>query len=240
MFTRGTRTGGPDPVRRTASERQIRCPPWQRREVDARVTGSRIGSKSSPFGWHWMEDEASRPWRMSSTWSGRRWATGCGRPQQVRHLADWPDDVGAGAGPTGAAQCGGGRLGTRQCAADDAFSGDVASDGHVGQPTHAARSAARCQIQLHSVNVWAPAHRPRRSAPWPCASPQAPDSQRTLAAKAVVRHGPSASLVHLPATASVTQFLPFAHQRWAIEQQYQELKTQLGFDHFDGQPLPGW
>jgi SRSO17 transposase len=25
-----------------------------------------------------------------------------------------------------------------------------------------------------------------------------------------------------------------AHQRWAIEQQYQELKDELGLDHFEG------
>ena len=31
-----------------------------------------------------------------------------------------------------------------------------------------------------------------------------------------------------------------AHQRWAIEQQYQDLKTELGFDHFEGRSYPGW
>ncbi len=31
-----------------------------------------------------------------------------------------------------------------------------------------------------------------------------------------------------------------AHQRWAIEQQYQELKDELGFDHFEGRSYPGW
>ena len=30
------------------------------------------------------------------------------------------------------------------------------------------------------------------------------------------------------------------HQRWAIEQQYQELKDELGLDHFEGRTLPGW
>jgi SRSO17 transposase len=47
-------------------------------------------------------------------------------------------------------------------------------------------------------------------------------------------------LVHLPATTSLKRLVQFAHQRWAIEQQYQELKTELGFDHFEGRTLPGW
>jgi len=46
--------------------------------------------------------------------------------------------------------------------------------------------------------------------------------------------------VNLPASASVTQLVRLAHQRWAIEQQYQELKTELGFDHFEGRSYPGW
>jgi hypothetical protein len=46
--------------------------------------------------------------------------------------------------------------------------------------------------------------------------------------------------VNLPATASVTHLVRLAHQRWAIEQQYQELKTELGFDHFEGRSYPGW
>lgn len=46
--------------------------------------------------------------------------------------------------------------------------------------------------------------------------------------------------VNLPVTASLKQIVRFAHQRWAIEQQYQELKTELGLDHFEGRTFPGW
>ena len=31
-----------------------------------------------------------------------------------------------------------------------------------------------------------------------------------------------------------------AHHRWAIEQQYQELKDELGLDHFEGRSFVGW
>lgn len=47
-------------------------------------------------------------------------------------------------------------------------------------------------------------------------------------------------LVNLPATAPLKALVRLAHQRWAIEQQYQELKDELGLDHFEGRTLPGW
>ena len=46
--------------------------------------------------------------------------------------------------------------------------------------------------------------------------------------------------VHLPATVSLRALVRLAHQRWAIEQQYQELKSELGLDHFEGRSYPGW
>jgi SRSO17 transposase len=47
-------------------------------------------------------------------------------------------------------------------------------------------------------------------------------------------------LVDLPPTASLRALVGLAHQRWAIEQQYQELKDEIGLDHFEGRTLPGW
>jgi SRSO17 transposase len=47
-------------------------------------------------------------------------------------------------------------------------------------------------------------------------------------------------LVDLPATTALAAVVRLAHQRWAIEQQYQELKDELGLDHFEGRSLPGW
>jgi SRSO17 transposase len=46
--------------------------------------------------------------------------------------------------------------------------------------------------------------------------------------------------VALPETASLRALVHLAHQRWAIEQQYQELKGELGLDHFEGRSYPGW
>jgi SRSO17 transposase len=47
-------------------------------------------------------------------------------------------------------------------------------------------------------------------------------------------------LVDLPATTPLRGLVRLAHQRWAIEQQYQELKDEIGLDHFEGRSLPGW
>ena len=46
--------------------------------------------------------------------------------------------------------------------------------------------------------------------------------------------------VHLPATASLKALVRLTHQRWAIEQQYAELKDELGLDHFEGRSYHGW
>ncbi len=45
---------------------------------------------------------------------------------------------------------------------------------------------------------------------------------------------------NLPVTTTVPRLARLIHQRWAIEQQYQELKDELGIDHFEGRTYPGW
>ena len=47
-------------------------------------------------------------------------------------------------------------------------------------------------------------------------------------------------LIHLPAGTGLRRLVELTHQRWAIEQQYQELKSELGLDHFEGRTYPGW
>lgn len=47
-------------------------------------------------------------------------------------------------------------------------------------------------------------------------------------------------LLNLPATATLTELVTLARARWPIEQQYRELKDDLGLDHFEGRTYPGW
>ncbi len=47
-------------------------------------------------------------------------------------------------------------------------------------------------------------------------------------------------LVHLPATTPVVELVALARSRWPIEQQYRELKDDLGLDHFEGRTYQGW
>jgi SRSO17 transposase len=47
-------------------------------------------------------------------------------------------------------------------------------------------------------------------------------------------------LVHLAATTPLVDLVALARSRWPIEQQYRELKDDLGLDHFEGRTYPGW
>jgi SRSO17 transposase len=45
---------------------------------------------------------------------------------------------------------------------------------------------------------------------------------------------------NLPETTPLRQLAVTARSRWAIEQQYSDLKTELGLGHFEGRSYPGW
>ena len=47
-------------------------------------------------------------------------------------------------------------------------------------------------------------------------------------------------LLHLPPTATLPELVALARSRWPIEQQYRELKDDLGLDHFEGRSYRGW
>jgi SRSO17 transposase len=47
-------------------------------------------------------------------------------------------------------------------------------------------------------------------------------------------------LLNLDATASLSALVTVARSRWPIEQQYRELKDELGIDHFEGRSYRGW
>jgi len=46
--------------------------------------------------------------------------------------------------------------------------------------------------------------------------------------------------LHLPATTALVDLVALARSRWPIEQQYRELKDDLGLDHFEGRTYAGW
>lgn len=47
-------------------------------------------------------------------------------------------------------------------------------------------------------------------------------------------------LLNLDPTASLEDLVALARSRWPIEQQYRELKDELGLDHFEGRTYRGW
>jgi SRSO17 transposase len=47
-------------------------------------------------------------------------------------------------------------------------------------------------------------------------------------------------LLNLETTASLDELVTLVRSRWPIEQQYRELKDELGIDHFEGRSYPGW
>jgi SRSO17 transposase len=47
-------------------------------------------------------------------------------------------------------------------------------------------------------------------------------------------------LLNLDATASLRDLVTLVRSRWLVEQQYRELKDELGIDHFEGRSYRGW
>jgi len=92
-------------------------------------------------------------------------------------------------------------------------------------------------------------HAPWRAGFWTCRVTPAHDWRRRVVAPEIwllcqrdLGATPETKyyFVHLPATASLKAVVRLAHQRWAIEQQYAELKDELGLDHFEGRSCHGW
>lgn len=44
---------------------------------------------------------------------------------------------------------------------------------------------------------------------------------------------------NLPDTTSLETLITWAQQRWKVEQSYQQLKSELGLDHFEGRSWNG-
>ncbi len=93
--------------------------------------------------------------------------------------------------------------------------------------THPPGRARFCAVRVTPAHDW----RDRRLAP-----------EVWLLCERELAHGDRRRyyLVHLPPAAPLRALVALAHQRWAIEQQYQELKDEIGLDHFEGRTLPGW
>ena len=89
--------------------------------------------------------------------------------------------------------------------------------GHIGQGRQLPSRGHRGAVD---GSVGAMAHTPRG----------APGSGR-VACLPRTTGGPAASLKAV---------VRLAHHRWAIEQQYAELKDELGLDHFEGRSFHGW
>lgn len=47
-------------------------------------------------------------------------------------------------------------------------------------------------------------------------------------------------LLNLEPTATLRDLVTLVRSRWLIEQQYRELKDELGIDHFEGRSYRGW
>ena len=89
-------------------------------------------------------------------------------------------------------------------------------------------SARFVAIRVTPVVLWRH-HQPLRECWLLC---ERPDRRSAAPAKWYVSN--------LPVATPLRALVRAAHHRWAIEQQYQELKDELGLDHFEGRSFVGW
>jgi SRSO17 transposase len=61
-----------------------------------------------------------------------------------------------------------------------------------------------------------------------------------LCERSLVDHERKYYLLNLDATATLHELVTVVRSRWPIEQQYRELKDELGIDHFEGRSYRGW
>jgi SRSO17 transposase len=61
-----------------------------------------------------------------------------------------------------------------------------------------------------------------------------------LCQRSLTHDDPKYYLLNLDAAATLRELVTIARSRWPIEQQYRELKDELGIDHFEGRSYRGW
>ena len=61
-----------------------------------------------------------------------------------------------------------------------------------------------------------------------------------LCERSLINDEPKYYLLNLDATASLGDLVALVRSRWPVEQQYRELKDELGIDHFEGRSYRGW
>ena len=71
-------------------------------------------------------------------------------------------------------------------------------------------------------------------------TPRSPECWLLCERPLTARGERKAYLVNFPASASLKALVRLARSRWPIEQQYRELKDELGLDHFEGRSYRGW
>lgn len=111
-----------------------------------------------------------------------------------------------------------------------------------GRADTAAVIAAALQPQDWQPVTWGAGPQGRLSADFYAVRARAPKGRgdRWLLCERVAVDDYKYYLLNLAPTASLTDLVTLARSRWPIEQQYRELKDDLGLDHFEGRSYQGW